>query len=67
MCTKKEVIIFFAGFETFHTLAHLMLYGFGITLKLPFMTMTPTWNLAAFVINLLIATGLFYWASQLKK
>jgi len=67
MATKKEVIIFFAGFETFHTLAHLLFFAYGLTFHLPWITVTPTLNLAAFIVNLLITTGLFYWASTLKK
>jgi hypothetical protein len=67
MCTKKEIIIFFAGFETFHTLAHLLFYAYGLTIHLTWISVTPKLNLAAFIINLLIATGLFYWASQFKK
>jgi len=67
MCTKKEVIVFFAGFEAFHTLAHLLFYAYGFTLHFPWINLTPRLNLAAFIINLLITTGLFYWASQIKK
>ncbi len=67
MCTKKEVIIFFAGFEAAHTLAHLFFYAYGITISLPWMEMTSRWNLGFFIINLLITTVLFYWASRIKR
>jgi hypothetical protein len=67
MCTKKEIIIFAAGAEAFHTFAHLVFFGYGISFKLPWMTVTPKWNLAAFLINLLITVCLLYWASKLKN
>jgi hypothetical protein len=67
MCTKKEVVIFLAGVEAFHTFMHLVFYGYGITFKLPWMTVTSQWNLGAFLVNLLITVGLLYWASKVKK
>lgn len=66
MCTKKEVVIFAAGAEAFHTFAHLVFYGYGLSFKLPWMTVTPKWNLVAFLINLTITASLLYWVSKMK-
>lgn len=70
MCTKKEVIIFFAGAEAFHTFAHLMLTVSGLLPLhphwLPF-AITPQFNAFALAFNALITIGLLYWASRIRK
>lgn len=68
MCTKKEVLIFFAGFEAMHTIVHVLVYFYGLLpLKLPFFTLTPVLNVWAITINAVITAGLLVWASKLKK
>ena len=70
MCTKKEVIIFFAGAEAFHTFGHLMLEISGLLPLhpswLPF-ALTPQLNAFAIAVNALITIGLLYWASKVRK
>jgi len=56
-----------AGAEAFHTFAHLVFFGYGLSFELPWITVTPKLNLIAFLINLLITVGLLYWASKIKN
>lgn len=67
MCSKRDVIIFFAGVEAFHTLSHLLI---SFTDTLPIKVFSITWtqqlNVLGIVINGIITLGLFYWASRLK-
>ena len=69
MCTKKEVLIFLAGAEAFHTLGHIVLSTSGLLplhiAWLPW-TFTPQLNIAAIAVNALITISLLYWASTLK-
>lgn len=68
MCKLKDVVIFFAGAEFFHTLSHIILPYF-ITLPLPmsFMVFTPTMNYWAIGINAVITIALLWWASKIKR
>lgn len=65
MFNKKETIIFFAGAEAFHTLIHTV-FMFSGTLPATFffMTLTPTLNLWAVLVNAAITAGLLWWASR---
>lgn len=67
MCTKKEVVIFLAGAEAFHSFAHVVMYGYNITFQLPWIHVTQNFQLAAFLINLAITVALLYWASKIRK
>jgi hypothetical protein len=66
MWTKKELIIFFAGAETFHTLSHILLYW-----SVPFtfwgITISPALNMWAIIINAAVTIWLFMWLKQLQK
>ena len=67
MCSKRDVIIFFAGAQVFHTLSHIIL---NFTDTLPINVFSITWtqqlNVAAIAINGLITVGLLWWSSKLK-
>jgi len=67
MCTKKQVLIFLAGGETFHSLGHLFLWATDQSFHVFSFTIGRTWNVWAFIINALITIGLLYWASKIKK
>ena len=68
MCTKKHVLIFLAGAEAFHSLAHLLLaFANVLPLRIFGITLTPQLNIAAITLNAIIAVGLLWWASKVKK
>jgi len=67
MATKKQVLIFLAGAETFHALGHLFLWATNQSFHAFGFTIGKMWNAWAFIINALIAMGLLYWESKLKK
>lgn len=66
MCTKRDIILFLAGAETFHTISHAFL---GASKVLPMtifsMTITPRFNMWMTIINAIISCALIYWAIQL--
>lgn len=68
MCSKRDIIVFFAGAQAFHTLSHILL-GLFVTLpmQLSFMTLTPLLNFWAILINAGVTAVLLWWASTLKK
>jgi hypothetical protein len=67
MWTQRDIILFFAGFEAFHTLSHIMI-GYLNILPIKFLSITWTQqlNLWGIVINAFITVGLLWWASRLK-
>lgn len=67
-CSKRDIVIFAAGAEAFHTLSHILI-SFSNTLPLHFFSYTFTghMNIAAIILNGLITVGLVYWAHCLKK
>ena len=66
--TKREVVIFFTGFEAFHTLSHLAL---SVSAQLPMrvfgFTVTAGLNAWAIVGNAVITAALLWWAGRLKR
>jgi hypothetical protein len=67
MFSRRDLVIFFAGFEAFHTLSHIIMQFLNILpLHLSFMTLTQQFNFFAIIINAFITVGLLWWASQLK-
>jgi len=66
--TKREVVIFFAGVEAFHTFSHLIL---GVSGQLPIrvfgFTLTAGRNAWAVVANAAITAALLWWAGRLKR
>lgn len=68
MCTLRDVVIFFAGAEFFHTLNHLLLpYMMQLPVDLNFMQLTETLNWWSVGINGVITVLLLWWATKLKK
>jgi hypothetical protein len=65
--TKKNILIFLVGFETFHALTHFFLWVTNQTIWTPWLLVTSGWNLGSFIVNSLIAIGLLYWASRIKR
>ncbi len=67
MLKLRDVLIFLAGAEFFHTLSHIILpYFVTLPLQLSFMTLTPNLNLFIIVINAIITILLLWWASRIK-
>ncbi|KTC66654.1 hypothetical protein Lade_1312 [Legionella adelaidensis] len=68
MCTLRDVVIFFAGAEFFHTLSHIILpYFVSMPLDIGVMVLTPSLNLWIIGINALITVALLGWAYKLKR
>ena len=68
MWTKREVIIFFAGFEAFHTLSHLTLSVSGqLPMRVLGFTLTAGRNAWAIAVNAAITAALLWWARRLKR
>ncbi|HAT1722187.1 TPA: hypothetical protein I8Y83_002736 [Legionella pneumophila] len=62
----RDIVLFFAGFEFFHTLAHVF-FAFLVPLDLKFIILTPTLNTWSIVINALITLALLWWAKRLRS
>jgi hypothetical protein len=65
-----DALVFFAGAEAFHTLSHVWLGLSGmlpVEISFPPMTITPSLNLFAIIVNALITIGLLYGARRLTK
>lgn len=68
MLKLRDVVIFFAGAEFFHTLSHIMLpYFITLPVDMGFMMFTPKLNIWAIIINAIITILLLGWASRLNK
>lgn len=67
MCSKRDIVIFLAGAEAFHTLSHVII---SFTDMLPMtvwnITVTQQLNVMAIAANAVITAGLLWWASRLK-
>lgn len=67
MLKLRDVIIFIAGAEFFHTLSHIILpYFITLPLNIKFMTFTSSLNIWAIIINAIITILLLWWASRLN-
>jgi len=68
MCTKKNILIFLAGAEAFHTIAKLGLYFSGL-LPLPLfgIVWTPHMVLGAAVIHAIITVVLLWLACKVDR
>ena len=67
MLKLRDVVIFVAGAEFFHTLSHIILpYFITLPLDMKFMMFTPVWNVWAIIINAIITIILLWWAYRLK-
>ena len=68
MWTKREVVIFFAGVEAFHTLSHLTLSVSGeLPMRVFGFTLTAGRNAWAIALNAAITAALLWWAGRLKR
>ena len=69
MCCKfRDVLIFLAGAEFFHTLAHIMMpYFVNFPMDMNFVVMTTTMNNYAIVINAVLTVFLLWWAGRVCK
>ena len=66
MFTTKELVIFFAGAEAFHTISHILIgYLHILPIKLFSITWTQQLNFWAILINAVITALLLWWASRL--
>lgn len=67
MFSLKNVLIFLAGAEFFHTLSHIILpYVINLPIVIKGIEFTSTVNLWVIVINAIITILLLWWASRVK-
>lgn len=68
MPSFRDVIVFLAGAEFFHTLSHIFInYYIVLPLSTKLIVLTPRMNLIAITVNAIITFLLLWWASKLKK
>jgi hypothetical protein len=68
MFKLRDVIIFIAGAEFFHTISHIILPFFiSLPLHTNIIEVTPTVNLVAILINTIITLLLLWWAKKLSR
>lgn len=64
----RDIIIFLAGAEAFHTMVHLFLpYMIKLPLETSIINLTPFLNILAILLNGVITVGLICLASRMKK
>lgn len=62
----RDLLIFLAGAEFFHTLSHILVpYFFHLPLDLGIMVLTTRMNITIIVVNALITLALLWWAKRL--
>lgn len=68
MLKLRDVVIFFAGAEFFHTISHLILpYFISLPIDMKFMVLTSAINIKVVFINAIITIALLWWAYRLTK
>ena len=68
MISLRDVLIFFAGAEFFHTVSHILLpFLLHLPIEMMGITVTPTLNMWAIIFNGLITVGLLLWAKAVSK
>jgi len=68
MFSKRDIIIFLAGIEFYHSFVHLMFALSGtLPLTVFFITFTTQLNLLGLITHGLISFILLVWASRLKQ
>lgn len=66
MWSKKEIIIFFAGAQAFHTFSHFFMWAINFPVFQYFSwTITPQFLFLSGIINALITAVLLWWASKI--
>lgn len=67
MISLKNILIFLAGAEFFHTFVHIMFaYINRFPLDMKIVVLTSSLNTWGIIINALITIALLWWASRLK-
>ncbi len=66
MCSKRDIVLFLAGAQTFHTLSHLIM-SFTHTLPIHVFSFvfTPRLNIVAIIFNGILTGVLLWWAYTL--
>lgn len=68
MCTFRDVVIFVAGAEFFHTLTHIILpHIVKLPIDMHYVVLTSKANYWAIGINAAITIVLLIWASKIKS
>ena len=68
MFSFRDLILFLAGFEFFHTLSHIFLnYFVALPLNVNIMVLTPSINNVAIIVNAVITILLLWWSTRLKR
>lgn len=66
MFTTRDIVIFLAGAEAFHTISHILIgYLHILPMQLFSITWTQQLNFWAIIINAVITALLLWWASRL--
>lgn len=64
----RDVIVFIAGAEFFHTLSHIILpYFIPLPIHTTIIEVTTTVNYTAIIINGIITLLLLWWAAKLPR
>ena len=67
MCSKRDIIVFFAGVEACNTLSHVIIsYSGTLPIEIFSVTLTQQLAFAGIVLNGLITAGLLWWAHRLE-
>lgn len=68
MPTFRDIVVFFAGAEAFHTIAHIMIaLSVNLPLQTKYLTLTSTMNSWSIVINGALTLVLLWLARMLAK
>lgn len=68
MLKSRDIVIFFAGAEFFHTLSHIILQlSVHFPWQTKYMLITGALNNWAIMLNALATVLLLVWASKMKK
>ena len=68
MVRKRDILVFFFGFEVAHTIAHGVLSFTGLLpLRFAWLTITENLNVWAIVVNAVISAGLLLWLLRLHE
>ena len=68
MSRLRDIIIFIAGAEFFHTISHILLPFFiSLPLHTSMIEVTSTVNVVAILINAIITVALLWWAKKLPR
>lgn len=63
----RDVVIFFAGAQFFHTISHIVLACvIQFPIHMNFMVLTSTFNFYAILFNAVVTVVLLWWARKLS-